>query len=89
MRAASAVDAITAASAEMASADNLVKRIEAAAANPKKAQATKSALALLRRLNIDISAAADRATLNAAIKDLPVDKRFEVKTALSFCGILN
>ncbi len=89
MRAASAIDQITAASKEMASADNLVQRLQAAAGNEKKKQAVRSTLALLRRLNIEISAAADRKTLNAAIKDLPIDKKFEVKSALAFAGILD
>jgi hypothetical protein len=67
----------------------LAERIEAAAANPKKKESVRFALNLLKRLQIPVEACADRASLAAALKTKSLDERFQVKSALSFAGILD
>ncbi len=66
----------------------LAERIQAAAANPKKKEATKVALNLLKRLALPIEACESRETLNEALKGRSIDDRVLVKSALSFAGIL-
>ncbi|MGO9684290.1 MAG: hypothetical protein ACLPTZ_17220 [Beijerinckiaceae bacterium] len=67
----------------------LAERIEAAAQNPKKKESVRFALNLLKRLGIAVEACADRASLAAALKNKSLDERFQVKSALSFAGILD
>jgi hypothetical protein len=85
---ASAVDAVAAASAVTNNDKPLAERIQAGASNPKKKEATRFALNLLKRLQIPLEACESRATLDAALKEKSLDERFQCKSALAFANIL-
>jgi predicted DNA-binding transcriptional regulator YafY len=87
--AASAVDAVSAASAVTATNEMpLAERIAAGAANPKKKESVRFALALLKRLQIPVEACESRETLAEALKTKSLDERFQCKSALAFANIL-
>jgi hypothetical protein len=66
----------------------LAERIAAGAANPKKKESVRFALALLKRLQIPVEACESRETLAEALKTKSLDERFQCKSALAFANIL-